>query len=67
MNTQPLMSEIGNQSSGNPTPKMGYSYKEAQQITGLGRTTLWQAIEVFQSRPAHLILCATSTRFLKSL
>ena len=26
-------------------PKIGYSYKEAQKITGLGRTTLWKAVE----------------------
>ena len=26
-------------------PKIGYSIKEAEKITGLGRTTLWKAIE----------------------
>lgn len=25
-------------------PKVGYSIKEAQKITGLGKTTLWEAI-----------------------
>jgi excisionase family DNA binding protein len=25
-------------------PQIGYSFKEAQKITGLGRTTLWNAI-----------------------
>ena len=26
-------------------PKLGYSFKEAQKITGIGRTTLWKAME----------------------
>lgn len=26
-------------------PKLGYSVKEAEKITGLGRTTLWKAVE----------------------
>jgi excisionase family DNA binding protein len=26
-------------------PKIGYSIKEAEKITGLGRTTLWKAID----------------------
>lgn len=25
-------------------PKLGYSIKEAERITGIGRTTLWKAI-----------------------
>ena len=25
-------------------PKLGYSVKEAEKITGIGRTTLWKAI-----------------------
>jgi excisionase family DNA binding protein len=33
--------------TGNSTtlPKLGYSVKEAEKITGLGRTTLWKAID----------------------
>jgi len=25
-------------------PKLGYSVKEAEKITGIGRTTLWKAV-----------------------
>lgn len=28
-----------------PLSKIGFSYKEAQKMTGLGRTTLWKAVE----------------------
>ncbi|MCI0485017.1 MAG: helix-turn-helix domain-containing protein [Blastocatellia bacterium] len=37
------------QATGDPVgaalPKVGYSYKEAQAITGLGRTSLWKAMK----------------------
>ena len=43
MSAQPV-NEVEIQSSDKPLRKIGYSYKEAQRITGLGRTTLWQAV-----------------------
>ena len=35
------ITESGNKS----LPQIGYSLREAQKITGLGRTTLWKAME----------------------
>jgi excisionase family DNA binding protein len=36
--------ESYDQPHGTMLPKLGYSIKEAQRITGIGRTTLWKAI-----------------------
>lgn len=44
MSSDVMSSEVSNQSV--PVlPKLGYSIKEAVAITGVGRTTLWKAID----------------------
>jgi excisionase family DNA binding protein len=45
MSAEPVLTEVENQSPVRVSlPKVGYSMKEAQKITGLGKTTLWEAI-----------------------
>ena len=44
--TREVMDErLSNLSNSESFPKLGYSFKEAQKITGVGRTTLWKAID----------------------
>jgi excisionase family DNA binding protein len=45
MSAAPVLNEVESQSSiAMNLPKVGYNMKEAQKITGLGKSTLWQAI-----------------------
>ena len=48
MNAELVLAHVDNELSINGVlpvlPKVGYSMKEAQSITGLGKTTLWEAI-----------------------
>jgi excisionase family DNA binding protein len=45
MNTELEISGGANSSQVAALPKLGYSVREAEKITGLGRTTLWKAID----------------------
>jgi excisionase family DNA binding protein len=45
MSAEPVLEQVENPPLINASlPKVGYSMKEAQKITGLGKTTLWEAI-----------------------
>lgn len=45
MSAELVMDQVESQSPVTASlPKVGYSMKEAQTITGLGKTTLWEAI-----------------------
>lgn len=44
MSAEPVMRETEQSLAIPSLPKVGYSMKEAQKITGLGKTTLWEAI-----------------------
>jgi excisionase family DNA binding protein len=45
MNTELGINQEANSGQIAALPKLGYSVREAEKITGLGRTTLWKAID----------------------
>jgi excisionase family DNA binding protein len=45
MSSEALNTQTMEQAGGAELPKIGYSIKEASKIVGLGRTTLWKAVE----------------------
>jgi excisionase family DNA binding protein len=45
MRNEAINRDLINESVETSLPQIGYSIREAQKITGLGRTTLWKAIE----------------------
>jgi excisionase family DNA binding protein len=44
MSAEPVLSRVENQAGPSSLPRVGYSMAEAKKITGLGRTTLYEAI-----------------------
>jgi excisionase family DNA binding protein len=44
MSSEQISTSIIKQANNIALPKLSYSVKEATRITGLGRTTLWKAI-----------------------
>jgi excisionase family DNA binding protein len=71
MSSEAMAIETANNTGGMALPKLGYSIKEAEKITGLGRTTLWKAInngrlKCFRAGRRVLFSLDHLTDFLKS-